>query len=91
MDPRAPLAIIGGAMKGGTRTILTYLAQHPDVYSEQGNEIHLLDNRMNEIHNIEGWDDRVTTINRCEVFKAYQKIFKEKLEIQKDKADIENG
>lgn len=54
MDPRAPLAIIGGAMKGGTRTILTYLAQHPDVYSEQGNEIHLLDNRMNEIHNIEG-------------------------------------
>ena len=87
MDARAPLAIIGGVMKGGTRTILTYLSQHPEVYSEQGNEIHVLDNRMNEIHNIDGREDQVTTIERCEVLKAYQQIFKEKLSIQKEQED----
>mmetsp|Transcript_30268 Transcript_30268/g.67074 ORF Transcript_30268/g.67074 Transcript_30268/m.67074 type:complete len:442 (+) Transcript_30268:140-1465(+) len=74
MDPQAPYAIIGGAMKGGTRALLTYLSQHPDVYSDQGKEMHLLDNAKIQI--FAHRDD--PHCDQCEVLRTYSDIFKER-------------
>ena len=74
MDPQAPYAIIGGTMKGGTRALLTYLSQHPDVYSDQGKEMHLLDNAKIQI--FAHRDD--PHCDQCEVLKAYRDIFQER-------------
>ena len=74
LDPLAPYAIIGGAMKGGTRALLTYLSQHPDVYNDQGKEMHLLDN--SKIRIFAHRDD--PHCDQCEVLKTYRNIFKER-------------
>jgi hypothetical protein len=84
IDPRAPLAVIGGAMKGGTRTLLTYLSEHPDVYSEQGHEVHFFDNRINGILKKKKSSSSITTIQRCDMLQVYEEIFQEKLAHQKD-------
>lgn len=86
LDPNAPRAIIGGAMKGGTRALLTYLSQHPQVYSEQGKETHLLDNRqdgvlfpLEDINNADEDNNHGGNIDRCLVLNAYQQAFAKKV------------
>ena len=74
MNPLAPYAIIGGAMKGGTRALLTYLSQHPDVYSHQGKEMHMLDN--SKIKVFASREDPVC--NQCKVLETYREVYKER-------------
>ena len=74
MNPLAPYAIIGGAMKGGTRALLTYLSQHPDVYSHQGKEIHMLDN--SKIKVFASRDDPVC--DQCKILGTYREEYRER-------------
>ena len=69
-----PLAIIGGAMKGGTRALLTYLGQHPQVYTNQGDETHIFDGRNVDI--FKGKDDEV--FDQCAVLGAFRDLFEKK-------------
>ena len=70
-DPAAPLAIIAGAMKGGTRALLTYLSRHPRVHGLQGEEVHLLDNRKTKI-----FRSKLDPVcDACAVHRAYRDIF----------------
>lgn len=74
MNPLAPYAIIGGAMKGGTRALLTYLSQHPDVYSHQGKEMHMLDN--SKIKVFASRDDPVC--DQCKVLETYREVYRDR-------------
>ena len=74
MNPLAPYAIIGGAMKGGTRALLTYLSQHPDVYSHQGKEMHMLDN--SKIKVFASRDDPVC--DQCKILDTYREVYRER-------------
>jgi hypothetical protein len=74
MNPLAPYAIIGGAMKGGTRALLTYLSQHPDVYSHQGKEMHMLDN--SKIKVFASRDDPVC--DQCKVLETYRQVYQDR-------------
>jgi len=71
-----PLAFISGAMKGGTRALLTYLGEHPKAYPYQGRESNVLKTTKTQGN---------TTIDRCQILRSYQEEFEEKRHHKKNR------